>query len=111
MYLDELISRLERENPSLVLQPGWQNPHSWRGSYMELAFEPTESATVADCLSAAREALGSTYQGWKGGDYTMHGYSEVYLAQRGELGDAMSGLLLDLLIEDAKRRASVEVQR
>lgn len=81
MYLSELIERLEQEDPDLILSPGWHNPHSWRGSYSELAFEPKESATVAECLAAAREADGSTYQGWKGGDYTMHGYSEVYLAE------------------------------
>ena len=105
MYLSELIERLEKEDPDLVLSPGWHNPHSWRGSYSELAFEPKDAATVAECLAAAREADGSTYQGWKGGDYTMHSYCEVYLAQRGEIGDAMSDLLLTLLIEKAKTHA------
>lgn len=102
MYLTELIKRLEQEDPELILSPGWHNPHSWRGSYSELAFEPKGSATVGECLVAARSADGATYQGWKGGDYTMHGFSDVYLAERGEIGDAMSGLLLDLLIEKAK---------
>lgn len=106
MYLSELIERLEREDPDLILTPGWHNPHSWRGSYSELAFEPKPHATVAECLTAAREAVGSTYQGWKGGDYTMHWYSECYLAKEGEIGDAMTGLLLDLLIAAALRESS-----
>jgi hypothetical protein len=104
MHLGELIERLEREDPDLVLTPGWHNPHSWRGSYSEVAFEPKPSATVAECLAAAREADGSTYTGWKGGEYQMGTWCDVYLAEQGRIGDAMSGLLLDLLIAAAKER-------
>jgi hypothetical protein len=107
VYLSELIERLEREDPDLVLPVGWASPHSYRGYYECLAFERRDDVSVADCLAAAREALGSTYQGWKGGDYTMGSYADCYLVMKeGEIGDAMSELLLDLLIAAALRESS-----
>lgn len=50
-----------------------ENPHSYRGYYEDLAFEPTPVAvsTVADVLTMVTSALGATFEGYKGGDFTM----------------------------------------
>jgi len=76
--LGELITRLREEpDPSRRLSMGFRNPHSYRGFYEQLAFEVAENVTVGEMLTIAEPALGATYQGWKGGDYTMRDYTDV----------------------------------
>lgn len=106
MTLSDLIARLENTDPTLTLRPGFTNPHSYRGYYEELAVEPTESCTVADLLQEMRGALGTTYQGWKGGDFTMDESTTVYVAHEGSTGEEFSSLALDLIIERAERRST-----
>lgn len=70
------------------LAPGREN--SYRGYYEDLAFEPVvEPVTVADFLSRCRAALGSTYEGYKGGDYTMDADTPLWLAGYGDCGPAI----------------------
>ena len=58
--------------------------HSWRGNYVEFAIEPTEEVrTVADTLQELKNALGKTFEGYKGGEFTATGYSPIYCAQYG----------------------------
>lgn len=96
MTLDELIKALEAEDPDKVLPLGFSHPHSWRGDYMQLAFEPTANVTVGQMLADARSALGTAYEG---GRYTMHGYTDCHLAEEGRAGDdGLGPLLLTLLL-------------
>lgn len=102
MQLGELITRLEAANPDQIVAHGFHNPHSYRGDYYDLAFEPTADITVADMLEAARSAVGTTYQGWKGGDFTMSEHSWCWLSDEGDAsGETISPLLLDLLLADS----------
>ncbi|MFE4658132.1 hypothetical protein ACFRFJ_15785 [Streptomyces hydrogenans] len=94
MTLEELITTLEAADPTLVLPYGFTNPHSYRGYYHELAFEPATDITVGSMLADARSALGTTYTGWKGGTFTMQGYTDCWLAQEGSAGGETLGLLL-----------------
>lgn len=97
--LSDLIARLEREDPARVLPLGFANPHSYRGDYCDLAFEPVANIAVGDMLAAARSALGATFEGWKGGDYTMFEHTDCWIAERGDSSDNKIGpLLLDLLL-------------
>jgi hypothetical protein len=99
MTLGELIARLEAANPNQVVHHGFTNPHSYRGDYMDLAFEPAANITVADMLAAARSALGTTFQGWKGGDFTMTDHTWCWLSQEGDAsGETISALLLDFML-------------
>lgn len=99
MMLGELITRLEAANPQQTVHHGFCNPHSYRGDYMDLAFEPATNTTVADMVAAARSALGTTYQGWKGGDFTMTEHSWCWLSQEGDAsGDSIGTLLLDFML-------------
>jgi hypothetical protein len=88
MMLGELIAALEAEDPAKVVPHGFTNPHSWRGDYMDLAFEPARNVTVAAMLADAREALGNTYQGYKGGEYTMTEHTDCWLSEYGTSTDA-----------------------
>jgi len=98
MTLQDLIDRLEDENPDQVVSVGFGNPHSYRGYYNELAFEPQKDVTVAEMLEAAREARGSTYTGWKGGDFEMGKNTPVWLAERGRTGEKIGPILLDYML-------------
>lgn len=112
MTLDELIAALAAEDPSLVLPLGFSHPHSYRGIYSDLAFEPTRDVTVGAMLADARSALGTTYQGWKGGDNEMTGWSDCWLSEEGcGDGQMLSPILLTLLLAagqlDAPTRAKL----
>lgn len=96
--LEELIAALEAEDPAVALPLGFTNPHSWRGDYSQLAFEPAANVTVGAMLADARSALGATYDGWKGGEYTMGRYTDCYLAERGRTGEELGPILLTLLL-------------
>lgn len=102
MSLDELIAALERLDPELVVPFGFHNPHSYRGYYDELAFEPAENVTVGSMLDASRSALGTTYEGWKGGDFTMRGYTTCWLAEEGHTGETIGPHFLRLILRDAR---------
>lgn len=94
MMLEDLIAALEAENPRKVLPYGFHNPHSYRGYYYELAFEPADNVSVGSMLEAAKSALGTTYTGYKGGDYTMDAYTDCWLSQEGCAGGETLGPLL-----------------
>lgn len=100
LELGELINRLAKE-PDKRVKLGFGNPHSWRGDYTELAFEPVENTTVGEMLDAARSALDRDFEGWKGGTYTMGDWTEVHLDYEGEsMGETLGALLLDFMLAD-----------
>lgn len=71
MTLGELIIALEELDPDTVFVDGFSTPHSWRGDYSELAFEPEFNVTAGSMLMHARSAVKKTFEGYKGGEYTM----------------------------------------
>jgi len=94
MVLQDLIEFLEEKDNDIVCPIGFAKPHSYRGDYSQLAFEPDEDVTVGAMLRDAKEAHGSTYTGWIGGEFTMGDYSSCYLANRGERGEEIGEVLL-----------------
>lgn len=58
---------------------------SYRGFYDRLAIGDGGTLdTVAKILANAREALGATFTGYKGGEYVMSEHTSVYAANYGE---------------------------
>lgn len=102
MTLAELITALEAADPERVCPIGFADPHSYRGNCRYLAFEPAANVTVADMLASARSANGTTYEGWKGGDYTMGPSTNVHLATRGECGEEIGPVLLRYMLGTVK---------
>lgn len=95
MNLGELIETLKGMNQDGVVSYGFGRPRSYRGYYEDLAFEPVERARVGDMLAFARSALGSTFGGYKGGEYTMHEYSTCWISEYGaNSGDGISSQLV-----------------
>lgn len=97
--LGDLIAALEAAGPDTKVRDGFTRPHSYRGFYDELAFELVHDVTVAEMLADARSALNATYQGWKGGDYTMDRYTPVWLVPgRGCTGETLGAVSLHLML-------------
>lgn len=88
--LGNLIEWLEQQDQNLVVKDGFGSPHSDRGDYSELAFAPVETATIADMLAHAKSAVGNTYTGWKGGNYEMGEYTNVYIGEYGDCGEPIT---------------------
>ena len=84
MKLGEVIAELEKHDPAKVVAHGFGDPDSYRGWYERVAFEPVGPTTVGEMLTHARSAVGATFEGWKGGRYTMDVDTVVHIAERGE---------------------------
>lgn len=84
MTLGQLIEVLSEFDPNRLVI-GFGRVRSYRGYYSDLAFEPVEShGTVASLLHMARECLGRTFQGYKGGDYVMGESTPLWFSEWGE---------------------------
>lgn len=83
MYLKELIELLEKQDPNIRAAVGFGKPHSYRGYYEQLAFEPVKNTTAGEMLESAQSAVGKTFLGWKGGSYEMDEWSPCWLAWEG----------------------------
>ncbi|MDR0532523.1 MAG: hypothetical protein LBH01_01055 [Verrucomicrobiales bacterium] len=108
MTLIELIYRLEREAAGRVLEQGFGNPHSYRGNYAELAFEPRAGVSIGDMLAAARSAVGAVFQGYKGGHYRMSELTQVWLASRSECGEPVTATGLEVMLGNYVAREKYE---
>lgn len=82
MFLKDLINILDelvdRGLGDLDLY-GWGGLQSWRGNYSQLTLVDNKyPLTVESALIEAVEANGKTFPGYKGGQYHMSGYSNVW---------------------------------
>lgn len=102
MVLAELIAELEKAPQDLVVSHGFGEPHSYRGYYEDVAFRPKQDVTVAEMLAHAKSALGKTFHGYKGGEYTMTSWSDCWIAEYGNTGDALSHLLLKYMLGEVQ---------
>lgn len=77
-----------------VLPMGLGLPHSYRGDYNQVAFPILEGISVSSMLEYARSALGTTYQGYKGGDgeFIMKKETDCYVADWGSTGDILTNM-------------------
>lgn len=98
MTLEELIQVLRREPPGKIISEGFHKPHSYRGYYDQLAFQPLANARVGDMLAEAEGCIGRVFCGYKGGDYTMTLNTDCWLSEYGCTGDELSGRLLRFLL-------------
>lgn len=63
---------------------------SYRGYYSDLSIAPTgERKTVSDLLDTMKAALGATFMGYKGGDFTMKEDTPLWTALYGQTGPAI----------------------
>lgn len=107
MTLDDLLTQLGEADQALVLPHAFNNPHSYRGYYDELAFEPAENITVGDVAAAAWSAMDETFTGYKGGEFTMTGDTTCWMAYEGSSGgEELTPDLLTRLLDAGTRPAT-----
>src|SRR4051812_47710015 len=97
LTLGELIAELENLPGKAVIEFDFGGAvptrvDSYRGYYDQLAlgYDGTYGAslpTVADLLADLKSAVGKTFQGWKGGDYTMTEATYIFVANPGNTSD------------------------
>ena len=74
--------------------------HSYRGDYDQLGVRLISGeSTVAEVHDILSSQVGNTHYGFKGGEFTMHKYVDVYLAKWGHTGEQLGSLLLRYLVE------------
>ena len=112
MKANELIEYLEALPLDKVFRRGFHKPHAHRMDG-ELAFEPADNKTVDEMLQCVKSAIGQTYEHWKGNQYTMQVYSDVYIATgRADSGTPLCPAMLDcMMIDIASIRAQVKKWR
>jgi hypothetical protein len=100
MTLGRMIAELEKCDPLAVvslsddgMSPGDAN--SYRGYYSDLSFEPEDGpVSVEKYLRECRNALGETFEGYKGGDFIMGEDTPLWISTYGSAsGRAIVGLL------------------
>ena len=69
----------------------WGDLDSYRGYYSELAVDSGDTEVdVAYVIKHLEGAIGTTFEGYKGGEYMMSGNSDLYWADYGSLGPVSS---------------------
>lgn len=93
MTLGTFISALERCKPDSYIVFDWGGLHpgamrSYRGYYDHLAIDPTtgDYRLVRQMLEHAKSVLGTTMEGYKGGNYVMGGDTPLWVAVWGDTG-------------------------
>lgn len=94
MNLGQLIDGLRGvKDQDRKVKKGFAKAHSWRGVYAELAFEPASDVTISSMLKTAEDAIGHTFQGYKGGDYTYNRETEIHISIEGESYDYLGEIV------------------
>lgn len=93
LTLGGMIAALEKVTPDTAVEfdrgGAPTDPHSYRGYYSDLSFETGPATTAGELLKICREALGSTYESYKGGDFTMAENTPLWAASYGCCGPAI----------------------
>lgn len=93
--LEELLEFLRAHDRAGITKIRFVNPHSFRGYYDALAFEVLdETGTIGEMVDLVQSCLGKTFEGYKGGNFKMQEFTDVWLANCGSGGGQKIGLLL-----------------
>ena len=98
--LKELINKLESLPRGAIIRHGFGAPHSDRGSYFNVAFTPEKDVTVESMLEHAKSAVGATFTGYKGGEFTMDEDTYCFIGEYGCCGDEISDILFEYWMDD-----------
>lgn len=97
MRLGQFISELEDAKPDIpvYIAPFNLIPtsfHSYRGYYEDLALgyeTGYKRVTAGELCAVAKAAIGNSFLGWKGGEYTVDGMTRVWISNPGEVTGAI----------------------
>jgi hypothetical protein len=101
MNIRDIIAYVSPYPREMRLKRGFTNPHSYRGYYEELGVVWAPNVSIGEMIDMFQGAIGSTYQGWKGGDYTMDEKRDVFVVHGvGETGEPVSTWMLRVLLQE-----------
>jgi hypothetical protein len=84
--LGKLIAALEAM-PEGAEVTNLNSAHSYRGYYIDLAFEQGDGTRpAAELLAECKAAMGQVFSGYKGGDYVMGALTPLWVASYGRCG-------------------------
>lgn len=96
MTLGQLIDAMNQAPAHLVVKfddgSSLGSLSSYRGYYDHLALEPHDNCpakTVANCLRRLSNAVGDTFEGYKGGDYRMTRNTPLWCSEWGDASGVM----------------------
>lgn len=87
MTLGTLIRILKSMDQDQIVETGFGEPHSYRGYYDQVSFEPKYNVSVKEMLKHAKSAIGPEFTGYKGGEFTYNEYTDVWFAPYGTTMD------------------------
>lgn len=91
LTLQGVIDYLSKYDDRYVVEFGLGMPHSYRGFYEQLAFPVQANVSIAEMRSRAQDAIGQTFIGYKGGNYTMQPDTLCWaVQQKGETGEPLT---------------------
>ncbi|MCP4539870.1 MAG: hypothetical protein GY832_22250 [Chloroflexi bacterium] len=97
-YLRHVLTQLQTSGRS-VMEYGLTAAHSYRGYYHDIAFGPARNITISAMLQEVEHSIDATFEGYKGGDYTMWEESHVWVAEYSDCG-----IPADLLVRYWRRQ-------
>ena len=90
--LSTLIGLLKALPENATITNGFDEAMSYRGYYCELGLNPSNETKVSEMIEVLQSALGKTFEGYKGGEYTMSEDVDCYLAPYGSCGMKIVGI-------------------
>lgn len=105
------VYKKEIQEKTLLLSPvKFENPHSYRGFYDQLALEArNEEQTLSELLNILLDALNEEFSGYKGGVYKMHENVNLYLALEGHCSNKIISQFKTTEVKDLGTILVVEV--
>lgn len=101
MTIEEVIDWLRNEAPEDRTNFGWYQGDSYRGYYDCFAVEPADrETTIGEMISVLEDAIGQTFEGYKGGEFTMYEDTPVFYAHYGSGGPAITKGFLKAMFKD-----------
>lgn len=101
--LGHLIKILRDADGSKIVPLGFDDAFSYRGDYAQLGVRRAASVSVATMLEVLEGALDRTMHGYKGGEYVMHDYVDVYLVDdHSSCGEQLGPTFMQTLLASAR---------
>lgn len=100
MNLGDFIKFLESQPQEMVVKNGLGSPHSYRANYCDLAFEEVGETTIGAMLKMARSCVDKEFVGYKGGEFRMHEYTAIHIANYGHSGAGEWGWAMQWMISN-----------
>lgn len=89
ILLGDLKAVLRAIDEDVLLDFGFSDPHSYRGMYDCVSFEPSPSRPTKDLVQEVFKALQDTYTGWKGGEFNYTENTPVFFTYEGCVEDGV----------------------